>query len=330
MTMKAVSLFRLVMIGCMLWFGTSAQGASPAVPGRPVRVAAIAIGFGGQYEAKLKLAREHLEAAGQRGVDIACLPEEFAGNKAEPIPGPTTRAIGELAKKHKMWVVCPICEQAGNEKYNTAVLLNREGEVTGQYRKMFVFWGEGVQASRAGVKVFDTDFGRVALLICFDANYDELWQEAGRQGAEMVLWPSAYGGGLPLNGYAMIHNYCIVPVGVGNILDCFGRKVEAVESPLPKQYIATLDLDVTPVHKDFNGDKIKNLLREHAGEVELMPGIGDLEGWYVLRAIKPGVRARDLCREHQIETLWQYRQRSRELINQARKEGKRIDAYPAR
>ena len=67
-------------------------------PGRQVKVAAIAIGCGGNHEAKLKLAIEHLETAGSSGVDIACLPEEFAGFAGESIPGPTTKAVGELAR----------------------------------------------------------------------------------------------------------------------------------------------------------------------------------------------------------------------------------------
>jgi beta-ureidopropionase len=223
-----------------------------------------------------------------------------------------------------MWVVCPIREQAGKEQYNTAVLINREGEVAGYYRKVFVFWGEGLNVSRQGVKTFDTDFGRIAILTCFDANFDELWEQAERRGAEIVFWPSAYGGGMPLNGYAMIHNYDIVPVGVGNIIDIFGRTVKDVEKPRPQQDIATLDLDITIVHKDFNGGKVANLLREHRGDIELAPGLGGLENWYVLRSIKPGVHVRELCRQYKIETLREYRRRSREQINLARQEGQRI------
>ena len=117
--------------------------------GRPVKVATIAIGYGGNHQQKLALALEHLETAGQKGVDIACLPEEFSGKaeSAEPIPGPTTKAVGELAKKYHMYVVCPIRERANDgRQYNTAVLLDREGNVAGKYRKMFVFWGEGAWA----------------------------------------------------------------------------------------------------------------------------------------------------------------------------------------
>ncbi|MHB1034670.1 MAG: carbon-nitrogen hydrolase family protein [Pirellulales bacterium] len=303
----------------------SAAPAQPAGGGRQVKVAAIAIGFGGNHDEKLKLALEHLEVAGQNGVDIACLPEEFAGTVAEPIPGPTTKAVAELAKKHRMYVVCPIREQAADgRQYNTAVLLDRQGNVAGYYRKVFVFWGEGLHVSDQGVKVFDADFGRIALLTCFDANFDELWQEVERKGAEIVLWPSAYGGGLVLNGYAMAHNYSIVAVGWGNIIDIFGRNVQNVEQPKPKQFVATLDLDTTIVHKDFNGEKVARLLKEHKGEIELLPDIGEMEGWYVLRATKPGVQVRALCKQYKIETLREYRHRSRQQINEIRKQGGKV------
>jgi beta-ureidopropionase len=296
-----------------------------AQPGRPVKVAAIVIGTGGEHEKKLKLAIEQLQTAGTNGVDIACLPELFSGRTAEPIAGPTTKAIGELARKHRMYVICPIREQAANNRqYNTAVLLDRNGKIAGYYRKVFPVWGEGVRAGEEGVKVFDTDFGRIAILICFDANFDELWQEAEHRGAEIVFWPSAYGGGLPLNGYAMIHNYDVVAVGWGTMIDRFGKNEENVEQPRPQQFVATFDLDVTIIHKDFNAEKYARLVREHRDEVEEMPNIGPMEGWHVLRAIKPGVHVRELCKQYEIETLREYRHRSREQINELRRTGKPI------
>jgi len=295
------------------------------LPGRQVKVAAIAIGFGGKRDEKLKLALDHLETAGKSGVDIACLPEEFAGDdKAEPVPGPITSAVGEMARKHHMYVICPIREQAADGRvYNTAVILDRKGGVAGYYRKVFVFWGEGVNVSEEGVKVFDLDFGRISVLTCFDANFDELWQEAERQGAEIVFWPSAYGGGIPLNGYAMCHNYYVVPVGKGNMIDMTGRPMEPIERPRPDHFIATLDLDRTLVHRDFNKEKIERLLKEHVGDVESQ-GQYDTEGWYLLKSTKPGVLVRDLLKRYQIESLREYRHRSREQINQARKDGKKI------
>ena len=223
-----------------------------------------------------------------------------------------------------MYVVCPIREQATDgRQYNTAVLLDRTGKVAGCYRKVFVFWGEGLHCSQEGVKAFDTDFGRIALLTCFDANFDEVWQSAERQGAELVLWPSAYGGGLPLNGYAMIHNYSIVAVGNGNFIDLLGRPVEQVEQPRPQQFIATLDLDRTLVHENFNEHKVADMLRQHAGEIEIERRMGP-EAWWLLRSVKPGVRVRELCKQYHIETLREYRLRSREQINQRRAKGERV------
>ena len=296
----------------------------PEQPGRPVKVAAIAIGTGGNHDQKLPLAIKHLETAGQQGVDIACLPEEFAGLSPEPIPGPTTQALAKVAQKHRMYVVCPIREQAGDgRQYNTAVLLDRQGKVAGTYRKVFVFWGEGVHCSQQGVRVFDTDVGRIALLTCFDINFDELWQSAERQGAEMVIWPSAYGGGLPLNGYAMIHNYPIIAVGNGDFIDLLGHTMKKVEQPCPQQFITTLDLDWTLVHENFNSAKVAKMLQEHRGEIEVERRM-NVEAWWLLRAVKPGVRVRGLCKQYHIETLREYRQRSREQINQRREKGERV------
>jgi predicted amidohydrolase len=230
-----------------------------------------------------------------------------------------------LAKKHRMYVICPIREQAGAEQFNTAVLLDREGNVAGAYRKVFIFWGEGLVPSREGVKVFDTDFGRIAILTCFDINFPELWQQADLLGAEIVFWPSAYGGGIPLNAYAMLHHYYVVPVGAGNLIDITGKTLESpqVQKPMPAQTLATLDLDRTLIHTNFNEKKVEKLLKEHKGEVEL-ERFFEMEAWYLVRAAKPGVRVRELCKQYEIEVLRDYCSRSRRQIDEARKTGKRI------
>jgi hypothetical protein len=132
-----------------------------------------------------------------------------------------------------------------------------------------------------------------------------------------------YGGGLPLNGYAMIHNDYIVSAGWGNMIDILGKTIDAGEKPRPQQFVATLDLDRTLIHKDFNKQKVDRLLQEHQGEIGQEEPL-DMEGWYLLRSLKSGVRVRDLCKQYQIETLREYRQRSREQINDARANDKKI------
>ena len=106
------------------------------------------------------------------------------------------------------------------------------------------------------------------------------------------------------------------------MIDPFGKTIAPAEKPLLKQFIATLDLDLTIVHKDFTGKAVAKLLAEQRGKVELLPSPGDMEGWYVLRAVAPGVRVRDLCKQYKIETLREYRQRSRDALNALRKADK--------
>ena len=171
--------------------------------------------------------------------------------------------------------------------------------------------------------MFETDFGRISILTCFDLNYPELWQRCDDLDADIVFWPSAYGGGSPLNAMAILYHYYIVPVGAGNIIDITGKPLDSVEKPRDRQFIATLDLDRTFVHVDFTKEKMERLLREHAGEVEIESFPGS-KAWTLLRSIKPGVRARELCAQYKIETLRQYQHRSREKINEARKAGTAI------
>lgn len=311
------------LLPLMLVHAASQNPDTTKRPGRPVKVSAICIGFGGNHAVKLKEAVAQLHVAGKHKVDIACLPEEFAGTQAEQLDGPTVKAVAELARQYNMYVICPIREQAGDRQYNTAVLIDRKGKTAGYYRKVFVFWGEGLHVSEEGVKAYDTDFGRISMLTCFDLNFSELWRQCDALDVDIVFWPSAYGGGPPLNGYAMIYNYYIVPVGWGNIIDITGENMKHLEKPCPKQFITALDLDRTFVHFDFNRQKIDRLLKDHKGEIALEKKF-DMAGWWLLKAVKPGVRVRDLLKKNGIETLRAYRHRSRRQINEARKKGKRI------
>ena len=113
------------------------------LPGRQVKVAAVcddgfvSIGWNGDPDKALELAIDHLHTVGKSGVDIACLPEEFVGPEAEPVPGPTTRAVGEIARQYNMYIICPVHEKVDTCHYNTAVLIDRSGNIAGYYRKIY-------------------------------------------------------------------------------------------------------------------------------------------------------------------------------------------------
>jgi hypothetical protein len=91
-------------------------------------------------------------------------------------------------------------------------LIDRSGRLVGTYSKRHPTEGEIDNGVLPGGKVgvFDTDFGRVGLAICFDLNWQDLWAKMAGKGAEVVCWISAYEGGLPLQAYAWMHQYAIV------------------------------------------------------------------------------------------------------------------------
>ena len=284
-----------------------------------IKVSAIAIGSNGDYQNKLALALDHLKTSGESEADIACLPEIFAGNHPEAIPGPITDAVAKLARQYGMYVVCPIVENGQDKQYNTAVLIDRKGEIIGSYRKVFVFWEENLSPSQDGVKYFETDIGRICILTCFDINFPELWQCADDLGAEIVFWPSAYGGGMPLTAFAELYHYYIVPVGAGNIIDVTGKEM-VCQNPREQHFIATLDLDRVFIHDNYTQEKVQKMLLDYKGKVEIEQRY-NMEAWTLIRSVDSTVSVRQLCQKYQIETLRQYQHRSRLQINRVRECG---------
>ena len=110
---------------------------------------------------------------------------------AKPVPGPTTDYFGGLAKKNAIHIVLSLYEREGHLVYNTAVLLSPEGKLLGRYRKVCLPHGEvekGV-APGADYPVFDTKFGKVGLMICYDGFYPEVARALTANGAEVIAWP---------------------------------------------------------------------------------------------------------------------------------------------
>jgi len=111
--------------------------------------------------------------------------------QAEPIPGPTTVRMSEQARRHRTWIVFSMVERDGADLFNTGVLIDRDGRIAGKYRKVQLPFEEvslGI-APGSAFPVFDTDFGKVGLLICHDASFPEAARELALKGAEMILMP---------------------------------------------------------------------------------------------------------------------------------------------
>ncbi len=151
------------------------------------------------------------EAAG-RGAQVVCLQELFRTQYfcreenaalfalAEPIPGPTTGCLGALAKELGVAIVASLFERRAPGLYhNTAAILQPSGEIAGLYRKSHIpddplyFEKFYFTPGDLGYPCFDTPFGRVATLVCWDQWYPEPARVQALQGAVVLFYPTAIG-----------------------------------------------------------------------------------------------------------------------------------------
>jgi len=111
--------------------------------------------------------------------------------QAEPIPGPTTQLLAERARRYRSWIAFSIVERDGADLFNTAVLLDRSGQIAGKYRKVQLPFEElsiGIAPGDA-FPVFKTDFGTIGMMICHDSSFPEAARELALNGAELILMP---------------------------------------------------------------------------------------------------------------------------------------------
>ena len=150
--------------------------------------------------------------AAEQGASIVCLPELFRTqyfcqeqntdhfDLAEPVPGPTTDALAAAARRHGVAVVGSVFERREAGIYhNTAVVLDADGRLAGRYRKMHVpddpLYYEKFYFTPGdlGFRVFETRFGRIGTLICWDQWFPEAARMAALAGAEFLVYPTAIG-----------------------------------------------------------------------------------------------------------------------------------------
>jgi N-carbamoylputrescine amidase len=150
--------------------------------------------------------------AAERGANIVCLQELFAGqyfcqtedhrcfDQAEPIPGPTSQLLADAARKHGIVVVGSLFERRAPGLYhNTAVVFDADGSQVGMYRKMHIpddpLYYEKFYFTPGdlGFRSFDTRFGRVGVCVCWDQWYPEAARLTALTGAEIIFYPTAIG-----------------------------------------------------------------------------------------------------------------------------------------
>ena len=185
-----------------VWWDSISLAKVPAPPKRMVRVATINC-----YPRNLKSSAESvaqflplIDEAGRNKCDIVCIGEgiNLVGvsgvgypDIAEPIPGPTTSTLGEAARRNNLYIVASLGERDNHAIYNAAVLIDRQGRITGKYHKVQLPREEIEAGCTPGnsFPVFDTDFGRIGMMICWDLQYVEPARALAVKGAEIIFLP---------------------------------------------------------------------------------------------------------------------------------------------
>jgi N-carbamoylputrescine amidase len=153
-----------------------------------------------------------VRTAQARGAQLVLLQELHTGvyfcqtedtkrfDQAEPIPGPTSEALAALARELEIVIVASVFERrAAGLYHNTAVVLDRDGQIAGRYRKMHIPDDPGFYEKfyftpgDLGFQPIDTSVGRLGVLVCWDQWYPEAARLMALQGAEMLLYPTAIG-----------------------------------------------------------------------------------------------------------------------------------------
>src|SRR5881296_2031253 len=181
-------------------------------PPAKYRIGLVQMAMSADPDANLQKAVAKVEEGAAAGAALVCLPELFRSlyfaqredaalfDLAEPVPGPTTEALGQAARQAGVVVIAPVFERRAPGLYhNSAVVIDADGRVAGTYRKMHIpddpayyekfYFAPG----DLGFRAFDTRVGRIGTLVCWDQWYPEGARLTALQGASVLFYPTAIG-----------------------------------------------------------------------------------------------------------------------------------------
>jgi predicted amidohydrolase len=202
---------------------------------------------------------EQSQAKYGRGLDLALLPETAVNGEvsspagAFPFEGPVKDAFTAAAREHNCYILVPMYlegDKTKNIAYNAAILVGRNGEVVGTYRKVHlatVMNRDKVEADMTPGKenpVFECDFGKLGVQICYDMNFEDGWRELARKGADLVAWPTQSPQTAQPASRAMLNRYYIVSSTWRNNASIFeptGHIVAQIRAP-EQTLVQELDL----------------------------------------------------------------------------------------
>lgn len=175
------------------WIRTISLEECADVPARYVKVACV------QGRTSLEDWAGVLDYIGKEGADLVLLPETFRSTdyiEAEPIDGPSAALMSQKAMQYNMYVAGTFYhrDKADGCLYNTGLVFERNGQILGRYDKNHPFSPELLEGGvmpGCSVPVFETDFGVIGMMICYDSWFTDVAELLALKGAEIILFPNA-------------------------------------------------------------------------------------------------------------------------------------------
>ena len=177
-----------------------------------MKLGLVQMGAGPEPRNNVEKAIERIREAARNGAQIVALQELFRSryfpqaeetrhfNLAEPIPGPTTEGLSEVARAEELVIVASLFEKRTEGVYhNTAVVIDADGALLGKYRKMHIPDDPGYcekyyfTPGDLGFKSFSTRYGKIGVLVCWDQWFPEAARLTALSGAEIIFYPTAIG-----------------------------------------------------------------------------------------------------------------------------------------
>ncbi|WZO99634.1 carbon-nitrogen hydrolase family protein [Isosphaeraceae bacterium EP7] len=234
-----------------------------------------------------------IERAARMGADLVAFPEIYPQvtvvdpyHHAEPAEGGTLDRARELARKHRLYLVWPRVEYSTERGIrNTSILIDRAGDVVGRYDKMFPTPGEMQQGAIPGTEAscFETDFGRVGMLICFDLNFREVRESLAAGKPDLVVFSSMYRGGLQASALAFeLGSFVVTAIDaeLGQVIDRCGRVLK--ESTYETLTLASINTNSVALHMDDNWGKMDAMLAKYGPTLSF--DYHTREGFYVIES----------------------------------------------
>jgi predicted amidohydrolase len=255
--LKVELVLRWTKNGSVIWRRPSLVESEP-LKHRIIRVATTLIKPNYNLEKNLVDLLKTIDEAGSNNPDIICLSETYYDRgvllpleqRAEPIPGHIFNLVAEKAKKYNTYIILDMNEVEDGKFYNTSVLIDRNGHITGKYRKTHLPMIEADDGITPGFDypVFETDFGKIGILICWDHWFPETARILCLKGAEVLFVPTIGYAPIQAQARAVENGLYVVVAGSGGkkpsrIINPQGKIVKALKKKEWGVCVADIDID---------------------------------------------------------------------------------------